>query len=271
MYDLSELAHTANLIRQDIIKMLYESGSGHAAGALGMADIISALYFYLLKHDPKNPHWPARDRLILSNGHICPVLYAGLARAGYFDPEKLLTLRKINSPLQGHPNLGLLPGIENSSGPLGQGISMAVGLALSCQIEQKNFYTICLTSDGEQNEGQTWEAYMLACKYKLDHLIFILDRNNIQIDGYCDQIMPLEPLKSKFEAFGLLTFEIDGHNFEEFIDVYLKAKTVVNKPVMIIAHTIPGKGVSFMQNLPLWHGKAPNKEETEKALKELDL
>lgn len=265
-----ELAKLANTIRQDIIKMLVEAGSGHSAGPLGMADIFTALYFAVLKHDPRNPDWPERDRLILSNGHIVPVRYATMARAGYFPVQELMTLRKFGSRLQGHPERVRLPGLETTSGPLGSGLSQACGIAKAWQMDgHKGRWVYCVMSDGEQDEGNTWEAALFAGKYKLANLTAITDRNNIQIDGPTEQVMPLEDLRAKWEAFGWHVVEIDGHNFTQIIDACNLAKTIENKPVMIIAHTIPGKGVDFMEYDYHWHGKPPNPEEAKKALHEL--
>lgn len=262
----------ANEIRQSIIEMLVEAGSGHTAGPLGMADIFTYLYFYGLKHDPQKPDWSERDRLILSNGHICPVLYATLAHAGYFEKAELRTLRKLGSRLQGHPHREFLPYVETSSGPLGSGLSQAIGMALANRIDEgqttsKYFY--CLLGDGELQEGQNWEAILLGGKEKLHNVIAIVDRNNIQIDGYTEDVMPLNPLVDKWEAFNWHVQEIDGHNFEAIDTAIAKAKTVFGKPSVIIAHTIPGKGVSEFERLPIWHGKPPNKEEGTRALKEL--
>lgn len=267
--DISNLKEKANLIRQDIIKMLLEAGSGHSAGALGMADIFSALYFHILNHDPEKPEWSGRDRLILSNGHICPVRYAAMARAGYFPVSELATLRKLGTRLQGHPHRGSLPGVETTSGPLGSGLSQATGLALAGRIDKAPWRVICLMSDGEQDEGNTWEGAMLAGKYKLHNLTALIDRNNIQIDGFTEDVMPLNDLKAKYEAFNWHVLEINGHNMQEIVTAFDKAKTILDKPAMIIAHIIPGKGVGFMENKPEWHGKPPNKEEAELALKEL--
>lgn len=259
----------ANQIRQDVIKMLVEAGSGHSAGSLGMADIFTAMYFHVLNHDPKNPFWPDRDRLVLSNGHICPVLYATMARAGYFPLEELTTLRKINSRLQGHPHRESLPGIETTSGPLGSGLSQAIGIALAAKLDHKKYRTYCLMSDGEHNEGNVWEAVMFAGKNRLSNLTAILDRNNIQIDGFTENVMPLEPLKAKYESFNWHVLEVDGHNISDFIDAVFEAQAIFEKPTMIIAHTIPGKGVSFMERDYAWHGIPPNKEQAAAALKEL--
>ena len=265
------LEEMANLIRKDVIEMLLEAGSGHSAGPLGMADIFSALYFHVLDHDPKNPDWADRDRLILSNGHICPVRYAAMARAGYFPVEELLTLRKINSRLQGHPHRKALPGVETTSGPLGSGLSQAIGVALAGKLDGKKYRVFCAMSDGELQEGNTWEALMFAGKNKLNNLVAIIDRNNIQIDGNTEDIMSLEPLKEKLESFKFHVIEIDGHNIEQFIDAVNEAKVIHEKPTVIIAHTIPGKGVSFMENDYSWHGKPPKKEEADKALIELGI
>ena len=263
------LEEIANRIRETIIETLVEAGSGHSAGSLGMADIFTAFYFHILKHDPKNPNWDDRDRLILSNGHICPVRYVAMAYAGYFSLEELKTLRKLNSRLQGHPYRAALPGVETTSGPLGSGLGQAVGMALAAQLDKKNYRIYCLMSDGEQDEGNTWESVMFAGKNKLNNLTAFIDRNNIQIDGFTEDVMPLEPLKDKYESFGWHVLEIDGHNFEQIVDAVNVAKTIYEKPTVIIAHTIPGKGVSFMEKDYLWHGRPPTKEEAEIALKEL--
>ena len=265
-----KLAELANTIRQDIIKMLVEAGSGHSAGPLGMADVFTALYFVILKHDPNNPGWPERDRLILSNGHIVPVRYAAMARAGYFPVEELMTLRKFGSRLQGHPERVRLPALETTSGPLGSGLSQAAGIAKAWQMDGIKLRRVyCVMSDGEQDEGNIWEAALFAGKYKLANLTAIADRNNIQIDGPTEAVMPLEDLRAKWEAFGWHVMEIDGHNFTEIIDACNHSKAIENKPVMIIAHTIPGKGVDFMEYDYRWHGKPPNAEEAKKALHEL--
>jgi len=266
---LKFLEEKANEIRQLIIDMLVEAGSGHSAGPLGMADIFSAFYFHILKHDPKNPDWPDRDRLILSNGHICPVRYAAMALAGYFPIEELKTLRKINSRLQGHPHRTALPGVETTSGPLGEGISQAIGIAYAGILDKKDYHVYCITSDGEHQEGNTWEAYMWLGKNPLPNLTIIIDRNYIQIDGITEDVMPLEPLKQKLEAFGLHVLEVDGHNIRAFVDAVREAQSEWRRTSVIIAYTIPGKGVSFMEKKFEWHGKPPNKEEAKKALEEL--
>lgn len=266
---LKKLEETANEIRKDIIKMLEHAGSGHSAGPLGMADIFTALYFHVLHHNPKKPNWPERDRLVLSNGHICPVRYATMAHAGYFPKKELMTLRQLGSRLQGHPEHAFLPGLETSNGPLGQGLSQAVGMALAGRMDKKKYRVYCAMSDGEHQEGQTWEAIMAAGKYKLRNLTGILDRNNIQIDGYTEDVMPLESLSDKYKAFGWHVIEVDGHNMRAFVDACEAAKTVYEKPTIIIAHTIPGRGVSYMENNYLWHGTPPNEEQARQALSEL--
>ncbi|HVT00863.1 MAG TPA: transketolase [Patescibacteria group bacterium] len=266
---LKDLELKAVEARELVIEALLEAGSGHSAGPLGMADIFIAMYFHVLNHDPKNPTWADRDRLVLSNGHICPIQYVALAMSGYFPVEELKTLRKFGSRLQGHPHRGALPGIETTSGPLGEGISQSIGMALAGKLDKKNYHVYCLTSDGEHQEGNTWEAIMAAAKYKLDNLIVVIDRNNIQIDGYTENVMPLDYLTAKYESFNWFVQEVDGHNIRAFNTAVNQAKAVHQKPSVIIAHTIPGKGVDFMENLPEWHGKPPGKEEADKALNEL--
>lgn len=267
---MNNLDQIAEKIREDIISMLVAAGSGHSAGSLGMADVFTALYFSkALNLDPKDPWNPNRDRILLSNGHICPVWYATLARAGYFPHDELLTLRQIGSRLQGHPHYKSLPGIENTAGPLGQGLSQAIGHALAAKIDKADYRTICLLSDGELQEGQNWEAIMFAGKNNLYKLTAIIDRNNIQIDGFTENIMPLEPLFDKLRAFGWSVIEVDGHNITEIVDALNKAKTIFENPIAIIAHTIPGKGVDFMESDFNWHGKVPNWPDAVEALKEL--
>jgi len=266
---IKELKQTANNLRQDVIRMLAQAASGHPAGSLGMADIFAALYFNILNYIPNKPHWHLRDRLVLSNGHICPILYASLSRAGYFPLVKLKSLRKINSSLQGHPHNLSTPGVEVSAGPLGQGISQAVGMALAGQHDKHDYHIFCITSDAEHDEGQLWEAVLMAKKYKLGNLINIIDRNRIQIDGFTRNIMPTESLRSKYIAFGWRVLEMDGHNLRQIIHTIHKAKKYHQSPVAIIAHTIPGKGVSFMENDWHWHGTAPDKKQAEKALDQL--
>lgn len=266
---IHELKKLANQIRQDIVMMLEKAGSGHSAGPLGLTDIFTILYFRILNHTPHRAQSPLRDRLVLSCGHYCPVLYATLSRAGYFPLVGLKTLRKINSRLQGHPHNLSLPGVETSSGPLGQGISQAVGMALAGKIDKASYQIFCITSDAEHNEGQLWEAVMLANKYHLNNLINIVDCNGIQIDGYTKNIMPLLSLKKKYESFGWHVLEINGHNYNQIISALNKAKNYKSGPAVIIARTTPGKGVSFMENKYEWHGRAPKKEEAQKALHEL--
>lgn len=274
LYDekIKLLEQKANDIRMSVIDALLAAGSGHTAGPLGMADIFTALYFHLLKHDPKKPDWSDRDRLVLSNGHICPVLYATMAHAGYFPIEELKTLRHFSSRLQGHPHREWLPMVETSSGPLGSGLSQSVGMALADRIDHgkssdKFFY--CLLGDGELNEGQNWEAIMLGGREKLHNLIAIIDRNNIQIDGFTEDVMPLESLAEKWRSFNWHVQEIDGHSFEAIDEAVSQAKAIFSQPSVIIAHTIPGKGVHEFERKYEWHGKPPTKEEGELALKEL--
>ncbi|MBI3232283.1 MAG: transketolase [Candidatus Doudnabacteria bacterium] len=267
---INELKYKANDIRQDIIEMLLEAKSGHSAGPLDMADVFTVLYFAVLNHQPQNPKWDGRDYLILSCGHINPVLYASLAEAGYFPKEELKTLRKIHSRLQGHPHNLSLPGIETTSGPLAQGTSQALGFAYGLMMDHKKSQRVYLImSDGEQQEGQVWEAVMFAGKYKLHNITAIIDRNNVQIDGYTEEIMPLENLRAKYEAFNWHVLEVDGHNIQEIIDACHEAKAIYEKPTVIIAHTIAGKGVDFMEYDYKWHGSPPNKEQAQLALKEL--
>lgn len=259
---LYELELQANQIRQDLIRMLEHAGSGHSAGPLGLADIFTALYFEIMKHDPKNPAWEDRDIFLLSNGHCVPVQYAAMANAGYFDRDELMTLRKFGSRLQGHPERTKLPGLENTSGPLGCGLSQACGMALAMRMNQQHHrWVYVVMGDGELNEGNIWEAAMLAAKYKLNNIIGIIDRNNIQIDGPTESVMPLDPpgggLKEKWEGFGWHVIDIDGNNIEAVIDACAMARAVVEKPVVIIAHTVPGKGVDYMEYDFHWHGNPP--------------
>ncbi len=257
------LEDKAREVRISIIEMLVSAGSGHSAGPLGMADIFTALYFYIMRHNPKDPFWDKRDRLVLSNGHINPVLYSTMAHAGYFPIKELLTLRKFGSRLQGHPHREYLPMLENSSGPLGSGLSQAIGMALSDRMDNgktSDKYFYCLMGDGELDEGQNWEAVMLAGKEKLGNLIAIVDRNNIQIDGYTEDVMPLGNVVHKFESFGWHAEEINGHDFQEIISAVGRAQAVFDGPSVIIARTIPGKGVSFMEKDYKWHGVPPGTE-----------
>jgi len=266
---LKYLEEKANAIRQDIIKMLLEAKSGHSAGSLGMVDVFVALYFHVLKHNPKKPNWPERDLVVLSNGHICPVLYATLAHAGYFKLEELKTLRKFGSRLQGHPHRGSIVGVETTSGPLGSGLSQAIGMALASKLDKKKNRIFCLMSDGEHDEGNTWEAIMFAGKNRLSNLTAIIDRNNIQIDGFTEDVMPLDSLRDKYEAFNWHVLEIDGHNISEVVAALYEAGAIYEKPTVVIAHTIAGKGVSFMEKNYLWHGVPPNKNQAREALLEL--
>lgn len=275
--NIKELELIADEIREDIIHMLVAAGSGHVAGPMGQADIFTALYFDVMRHDPKNPDWNLRDILIQSNGHTCPVRYAAMARAGYFERKELLTLRKLGSRLQGHPERTKLPGLETTSGPLGSGLSQACGMALALHMDDQNHRQVYVTTgDGELDEGNNWEAIMCAAKYKLHNLTVIVDRNNIQIDGPTEVVMPLDDLKAKWEAFGWHVIEIDGNNIEAVIDACAMARAIVERPTCIIAHTIPGKGVDFMESDYHWHGYfvktaagPPVDEVAKKALHEL--
>jgi len=269
---LNQLKARANAIRISLIEALLEAGSGHTAGPLDMADIFAVLFFHTLVHNPKKPDWPERDRLVLSNGHICPVLYSAMAHAGYFPLEELKTLRKFGSRLQGHPHREYLPMLETSSGPLGSGLSQAVGMALADKIDHgltasRRIYA--LLSDGELECGQTWEAAMLGGKEKLHNLTAVIDRNNIQIDGYTEDVMPLEALSDKWRAWNWHVIEIDGHNMAEIADAFEAAKGIFEKPTVIIAHTIAGKGVKEFERDYRWHGKPPNAQEAAMALSEL--
>jgi transketolase len=279
------LEKTANEIRKSIISMLLEAKSGHTAGPLGMADIFTAFYFHLLKHDSHNPSWKERDLVVLSNGHICPVLYATMAHAGYFPVEELQTLRKFGSKLQGHPHREFLPALETSSGPLGSGLSQAVGMALALRVNKNSAenkgekstdadrFVYCFLGDGELNEGQNWEAIMLAGKEKLGNLVAVVDRNHIQIDGFTEDVMPLEPLHDKWKAFNWNVIGINGHDFKQIVAAVEEAKKQNGKtnarPTVILAQNIPGKGVKEFENKPYWHGNPPNKEQADMALAEL--
>ncbi len=265
---IKELEVKANEIRQSIIESLTAAGSGHTAGPLGMADVFTTFYFHILNHDPKNPDWEDRDRLILSNGHIVPVRYAAMAHAGYFPIKELLTLRKLGSRLQGHPEREKLPGVESVSGPLGSGLGQACGIAYGARMDGKKFRTYCFMSDGEHETGNLWESAMFAGKNKLSNLTGLIDRNNIQIDGMTEDVMPLEPLREKYEAFNWHVLDIDGHNIEEIVDAVEQAKAIYEKPTLIIAHTIPGKGVPEMEFDYRWHGNPPGKGPDDKTPKE---
>lgn len=273
---IQSLAQKARDIRISILQMLVAAGSGHTAGPLGMTDIFTTLYFHSAHHDPKNPTWANRDRIILSNGHITPVRYATMAHAGYFPVEELLTLRKFGSRLQGHPEHSMLPGLENTSGPLGSGLSQAIGIALGLRMDEEKIEhpkprVYCLMSDGELNEGNSWEAIMLAGKERLGNLVAIIDRNNIQIDGNTEDVMPLEPLADKWKAFNWHVIEIDGHNFQEIVDAINLAKAVPEKPTVIIARTIPSKGIPEIEGDYKWHGTPPNKEQADRWIAQLTM
>jgi len=266
---VQELELTANTVRQDIIKMLVEAGSGHSAGPLGSADIFTTLYFAEMDVDPKDPRKEDRDRFVLSCGHYCPVWYATMASRGFFPREELMTLRKFGTRLQGHPHNMALPGVENSSGPLGQGLSQAIGMAMTARMDKKKWRTYCMISDGEHDEGQIWEAIMFAGKERLDNLVSIIDRNNIQIDGDTEDVMPLEPLGDKYKAFGWHVIDINGNDIGALMEAYKEADSVRQMPSVIIAHTTPGMGVEFMEDDFKWHGMPPNKEQAKEALHEL--
>lgn len=274
-----ELKEKTVNIRKNIIEMLAEAGSGHTAGPLGMVEIFTLFYFHILKHEPKNPLWPDRDRVVLSNGHICPVLYATMAEAGYFSIEELKTLRKFGARLQGHPHREYLPYVETSSGPLGEGLSQAIGMALADKMDNlekessalsQHRFIYCFMSDGELEEGNTWEALMFGAKNKLNNLIAIVDRNNIQISGKTEDIMPLEPLKEKLESFNWRVFQVDGHDFKSLNETIEKAQTEKEKPIIILAQTVAGKGIKEIENDYTWHGKVLGKEQSLEALKELE-
>lgn len=276
---LKDLKLKANRSRVLTIQTLVEAGSGHTGGPLGMADIFTSFYFHILNHDPKNPEWENRDKLVLSNGHICPIRYVVMSMAGYFPIDELKTLRKLNSRLQGHPHRTVLPGVESTSGPLGEGLSQAIGMSLAMRIDHKDQYVYVLTSDGEHQEGNTWEAALFAGKEKLNKLIQVIDYNNIQIDGNVSDIMPLEPFRAKYEAFNWHVIDVAGNDIQAFVEAIREAQQVTDKPILIIAHTIPGRGVSFMENDYRWHGMPPDLmdvsgappkgKQEEKALEEL--
>lgn len=267
---LTELQAQANLCRQGIIRSLLAAGSGHSAGSLDMADIFTAFYQHILRHDPKNPEWADRDRLLLSCGHITPVRYSAMAYAGYFPVEELLTLRKFGSRLQGHPERTRMPALETTSGPLGEGLAQGVGMALGAKMDGKDFRTYVITSDAEHQCGLHWEAVLTAGKFQLDNLMCVIDRNFIQIDGSTEDVMPLEPLADKYRSFNWQVFECNGNDMEQFIATVEKAQAVKGKPSVIIGLTTPGKGVSYMEGDYTWHGKPPNKEQAEAALRELE-
>jgi transketolase len=265
----SEISQIAMELRETVIEMLTEAKTGHTAGALGEAEIFATLYFNVLDVNPHDPWFEDRDRFVLSNGHTCPMWYATLSARGYFDKKQLWGLRKINSPVQGHPVYKCMPGIENTTGSLAQGLSQAIGMALAAKLNKKTYRTYCLSGDGELQEGQIWEAAMFAAKYNLNNLTWIIDRNNIQISGHTEEVMPVENLRAKLEAFNWYVLEIDGHQVEEIINACKMAITVDQRPTVIIAHTIPGKGVKFMEYQVDWHGKIPDKDQAREALKQL--
>ena len=265
----AKLALIANTLRTHIISMVSHAQSGHPGGSLGMADVFATLYFSVLNHDPKKPKWESRDRVVLSNGHICPVLYATLAECGYFPKKELLSFRLIDSRLQGHPHYGSLPGIESSTGPLGQGIAAAVGMAFAQRLSKSKSTIYAFVGDGELNEGVCWESFLLAGAHHLSNLCVIVDRNDIQIDGHTHDVLPTEPLAEKFSSFGFEVISINGHDYSEILCAFKEQKTIKNHPTVIIAHTVPGKGVMFMENNYHWHGKAPSKEQATTALLEL--
>jgi transketolase len=266
---VEELKQMAITIRCDIIEMIAEAKAGHPGGSLSATDVVTALYFRVMNVDPENPDWPDRDRFILSKGHACPVWYAALAERGYFDRSHLSTLRKINSILQGHPDMNKTPGIDMTAGSLGQGLCAGLGMALSGKLRNKDYHVWVVVGDGESQEGSVWESAMAGAKWKLDNLTYILDRNHLQNDSCVDTQMPIEPVADKWRAFGWHVMEIDGHDMEQVVEALETAKTIKGKPTIIIAETIKGKGVSFMENVADWHGKAPCEEEAECALEEI--
>jgi transketolase len=268
--DIVFLKKKARDLRVEILKMLTEAGSGHTGGSLSAADIVAALYFYKMRHRPRDPKWRERDRFILSKGHAAPVLYAALALSGYFDKKMLSTLRKIGSPLQGHPCSKKLPGVEISTGSLGQGLSIANGIAMGLKLDRLSSRVYCLIGDGETQEGQIWEAAMTASHYRLDNLCAIIDNNGLQIDGHCSDVMAIEPIVEKWEAFGWYVIDIDGHDLEAIVDAFDEAESVKWRPTMIVARTVKGKGVSFFEGKVEYHGLAPTQEELASALKELE-
>ncbi len=266
---INELKKHAVSVREGIIRSLLAAGSGHSAGPLDMADVFTAFYFHILRHDPQNPEWEARDRLLLSCGHITPVRYSAMAYAGYFPVEELLTLRKFGTRLQGHPERVRLPAVETTSGPLGEGLAQGIGMALAAKLDKKEWRVYVVTSDAEHQCGLHWEAMMTAGKFHLDNLINVVDRNFIQIDGSTEDVMPLEPLADKYRSFNWEVFECDGNDIGQFIQTVDEAKRIPGKPSVIIAHTVPGKGISYMEGDYTWHGKPPNRQQADEALHEL--
>jgi len=266
---IKKLKEKATILRQDVVKMLGESKSGHPGGSLSAADILAALYFHQMRHDPQNPRWEDRDRFVLSKGHGAPILYAALAEAGYFPKDQLASLRKTGSMLQGHPDMKKTPGVDMSSGSLGQGLSACNGMALAAKLDGKDYQVYALLGDGELQEGQVWEAAMTAAHYKLDNVTAFIDYNGLQIDGPIEEVKSPEPIADKWRAFGWHVIKIDGHDFEQILEALEAAKQVKDKPVAIVARTVKGKGVSFMENQVGWHGTAPSQEQVEKAIAEL--
>jgi transketolase len=267
---IEKMRDKAKILRRHIITMTAKAGSGHPGGSLSAADLVTAIFFHELRHDPQNPGWPDRDRFVLSKGHAAPLLYAALAEAGYFPVAELLTLRQLGSRMQGHTDMITTPGVEMSAGALGQGLSFGVGTALAARLDGRGYRVYVLLGDGECNEGQVWEAAMAAAHFKLDNLVAIIDRNRLQIDGWCCDVMGTEPFPEKWRSFGWHTIEVDGHDLAQIIATLAEAKEIEGKPTAIIAHTTKGKGVSFMENNPDFHGKAPTMEEAQQALKELE-
>jgi len=266
---LRQLERQARVIRRHIIHMIYAAQSGHPGGSLSATDIVTALYFHFMRVDPGNPSWPARDRFILSKGHACPVWYAALAERGFFPTEELLTLRQINGRLQGHPDMEKTPGVDISTGSLGQGLSAGVGMALGLKLDRSDARVYVMLGDGELNEGQVWEAALAAAKYRLDNLLAIVDYNNLQLDGRCSDVMPIEPLADKWRAFNWAVFEMDGHSMRQIVETIEATHAVAGQPSVIIAHTVKGKGVSFMEDQCDWHGRAPDDAEYARAMAEL--
>lgn len=269
MEEIEKLQTTVKTIRRRIVEQVYKAGSGHPGGALSIADILTVLYFKELNIDPKNPKWEDRDRIILSKGHCAPAIYSCLANRGFFNPEELQTFRKIDGKLQGHPDMNKVPGVDMTSGSLGQGLSVANGMAIAGKLDNKDYRVYCILGDGEIEEGQIWEAAMASAKYKLDNLCVIVDNNNLQIDGTIEEVMSSYPIDEKFKSFGFQIINIDGHDIDEIIKAFEVAKEIKGKPTCIIAKTVKGKGVSFMENKVEWHGKAPNKEEYLQAMNEI--
>lgn len=267
--DIKELQKIANNVRIGIIESVYNAKSGHPGGSLSIADILTVLYFNQMNIDEQKPHSPERDRLVLSKGHCAPALYSVLAERGFFDKEKLRTLRRIESELQGHPDMNKIPGVDMTTGSLGQGLSAANGMAMASKLDSKGIRVYCICGDGEIEEGQIWEAAMASAHYKLDNLCLIVDNNNLQIDGKVSEVMNIYPIDEKFKSFGFETINVDGHNIEELILAFETAKKVKGRPTVIIANTIKGKGVSFMEDDPSWHGKAPNEEQYKIAMHDL--